>query len=85
MKIKAPYPEDYIQSCRKHFGNIIRKRREEIGYSQDELAGIMEVQRSAISRIENGKSGVSIDYIVKLAWFLDFDIELLPKERFNEM
>lgn len=55
-----------------------------MGYSQDELAGIMEVQRSTISRIENGKVGISIDYIVKLAWFLDFDIELLPKERFNE-
>ena len=84
MTTKAPYPEDYIQSCREHFGTIIRKRREEKGYSQEELASIMDAQRSTISKIEHGKLGISIDYIVKFAWYLDFDIELLPKESYKE-
>jgi transcriptional regulator with XRE-family HTH domain len=81
---KITFPENYVRSCRENFGKIIRSRREEKGYSQDELAGIMDVQRSTISKIENGKFGISIDYIVKFAWYLDFDIELLPKEKLSE-
>jgi transcriptional regulator with XRE-family HTH domain len=81
MKEKSKFPDDYVQKYRETIGKIIRRRREEKGYSQDELAEMMEVQRSTISKIENGKFGVSIDYIVKFAWYLDFDIELHPKEK----
>jgi len=36
----------------------------------------MEINRSTISKIENGKFAISIDYLVRFAWYLDFDIEL---------
>lgn len=81
MKTKSRFPDNYIQNYRENIGKIIRSRREEKGYSQDELAEIMQVQRSTISKIENGKFAVSIDYIVRFAWYLDFDIALLPKEK----
>lgn len=81
MKAKSRFPDNYIQDYRENIGRSIRNLREEKGYSQDELAEMMEVQRSTISKIENGKFGVSIDYLVKFAWYLDFSIALLPKEK----
>jgi transcriptional regulator with XRE-family HTH domain len=58
-------------------GQNIREIREKRGYSQDELAEIMEVNRSTISKIENGKFSFSIDYLSKFSFFLDFDLTLI--------
>lgn len=79
MKTK-PNPE-YLQEYRQRIGESIRESREKKGYSQDELADIMEVNRSTISKIENGKFSISIDYIVKFGWYLDFDIVLLSRSK----
>ena len=79
MKTK-PNPE-YLQEYRQRIGESIRESREKRGYSQDELAEIMEVNRSTISKIENGKFSISIDYIVKFGWYLDFDIVLLSRNK----
>ena len=79
MKTK-PNPE-YLQEYRQRIGENIRESREKRGYSQDELAEIMEVNRSTISKIENGKFSISIDYIVKFGWYLDFDIILLSRNK----
>ena len=75
-----PNPE-YLQEYRQRIGESIRESREKRGYSQDELAEIMEVNRSTISKIENGKFSISIDYIVKFGWYLDFDIVLLSRNK----
>ena len=75
-----PNPE-YLQEYRQRIGECIRESREKRGYSQDELAEIMEVNRSTISKIENGKFSISIDYIVKFGWYLDFDIVLLSRNK----
>ncbi|MFV8353405.1 helix-turn-helix transcriptional regulator [Flavobacterium sp. XS2P14] len=58
-------------------GQNIREIREKRGYSQDELAEIMEVNRSTISKIENGKFSFSIDYLSKFSWFLQFDLDVV--------
>ena len=50
--------------------------REKKGYSQDELAEAMNVNRSTISKIENGKFNLSVDYLSKFSWFLDFELQL---------
>jgi transcriptional regulator with XRE-family HTH domain len=71
--------EKYIQENREIIGKRIRSLREKRGYSQDELAGIMQVHRSTISKVETGKFAITIDYLVKFAWFLDFDISVLEK------
>jgi transcriptional regulator with XRE-family HTH domain len=76
-KVK-PEP-DYLKENRQKIGERIRAFREEKGYSQDELAEIMEVSRSTISKIENGKFAVSIDYLVKFGLHLDFEINLMKK------
>ena len=55
--------------------------RAEKNYSQDDLAEIMDINRSAISKIENGKFAITIDYIVRFGWHLDFDFVLERKTK----
>jgi ribosome-binding protein aMBF1 (putative translation factor) len=72
--------ENYLHDCRLKMGETIREIREKRGYSQDELAGIMEINRSTISKIENGKFSFSIDYLSKFSWFLDFDLSVVDNK-----
>jgi transcriptional regulator with XRE-family HTH domain len=69
--------ENYLHDCRLKMGQNIREIREKRGYSQDELAEIMKVNRSTISKIENGKFSFSIDYLSKFSFFLDFDLTII--------
>ena len=75
--------EQYIQENREAIGREIRAFREKKGFSQDELSEIMEVNRSTISKVETGKFAITIDYLVKFAWYLDFDISVLEKKAIN--
>ena len=80
MNKKSRPTEQYIQENREAIGKQIRAFREKKGFSQDELAEIMEVNRSTISKVETGKFAITIDYLVKFAWYLDFDISVLEKQ-----
>ncbi len=80
MNKKYRPSEQYIQENREVIGKQIRTFREKKGFSQDELAEIMEVNRSTISKVETGKFAITIDYLVKFAWYLDFNISVLEKQ-----
>ena len=80
MNKKSRPSEEYIQENREVIGKQIRTFREKKGFSQDELAEIMEVNRSTISKVETGKFAITIDYLVKFAWYLDFNISVLEKQ-----
>lgn len=80
MNKKSRPTEEYIQENREVIGKQIRTFREKKGFNQDELAEIMEVNRSTISKVETGKFAITIDYLVKFAWYLDFDISVLEKK-----
>jgi transcriptional regulator with XRE-family HTH domain len=73
--------ESYLRNCRLEMGQNIRQIREKRGYNQDELAEIMGVNRSTISKIENGKFSFSIDYLSKFSFFLDFDLTITDAVR----
>lgn len=79
MRKKTRPTEQYIQEHREIIGNEIRALREKKGFSQDELAEIMEVHRSTISKVETGKFAITIDYLVKFSWYLDFHFTLKEK------
>lgn len=79
MKTKEKISEQLIRDYRESVGRNIRLIREKRGYSQDELAEIMDVHRSTISKIETGKFAITIDYLVKFAWYLDFEISFIEK------
>jgi transcriptional regulator with XRE-family HTH domain len=80
MNKKSRPSEQYIQENREVIGKQIRTFREKKGFSQDELADIMEVNRSTISKVETGKFSITIDYLVKFAWYLDFSVSVLEKQ-----
>lgn len=77
MNKKSKPTDQYIQEYRESIGSKIREFREKKGYSQDELAEIMEVHRSTISKVEKGRFSITIDYLVKFSFYLDFKLELL--------
>jgi transcriptional regulator with XRE-family HTH domain len=68
--------ENYIYDYRIKVGETLKEMREKKGYSQDELAEAMNVNRTTISKIENGKFNLSLDYLSKFSWFLDFNLRL---------
>lgn len=76
--------ETYLSSCRLKIGETIREIREKKGYNQEQLADIMKVSRTTISKIENGKFNCSMDYLSKFSWFLGFDFSLSLKTPTNK-
>ncbi|WP_409416311.1 helix-turn-helix transcriptional regulator [Flavobacterium sp. PS2] len=70
----------YLQDCRLKMGVSIREIREKRGYNQEQLAEIMKVSRTTISKIESGKFNCSIDYLSKFSWFLEFDFVINVRE-----
>jgi len=68
--------EDFIITNRASIGKEICRFRSIKGLSQAQLADIMGISRATISKIENGKFAISVDYLAKFAWHLDFDVRL---------
>lgn len=71
--------ENQIKDYRLKLGSKIRIIREERGYSQEQLAEIMNVNRTTISKIENGKFSITIDYLVRFSIFLDYEFKVVEK------
>lgn len=72
--------ESYLHDCRLKMGESIREIREKKGYNQEQLADIMKVSRTTISKIENGKFNCSMDYLSKFSWFLGFEFRMIEKK-----
>lgn len=58
-------------------GEIIRKKRKELGLSQEKLAELAELHTTTISEIECGKSNLSIVTLEKIAISLDAPVDSL--------
>jgi transcriptional regulator with XRE-family HTH domain len=78
LKQSIIFNDNFSKDYRIKLGDAIKEIRKERGYSQEELAEIMQISRSTISKIENGKFAFSVDYLSKLGWYLKFEIELIP-------
>lgn len=77
--------EKFIKDYRIKIGKAIKNIREKKGYSQDELAEIMNLNSSTISKIEHGKFNLSIDYLSQLSWFLDFEFQFKETKHNNSV
>lgn len=71
--------ENQIKDYRLKLGDKIRVVRERRGYSQEQLAELMNINRSTISKIENGKFGITVDYLVRFSIFLDYQFKVVEK------
>lgn len=79
MQTDLTATESQIKDYRLKLGDKIRQVREERGYSQEQLAEMMDINRSTISKIENGKFSISVDYLVRFSIFLDHEFKVIEK------
>ena len=61
------------------FGQTVRKRRKELGYTQAFLSEFSGFSVSFISDLENGKSTVELEKAIRLANLLGLDCSLTPR------
>ena len=61
----------------KQSGERIRQLRIQSGYTQEKLAGVLNIDRILLSHIEAGKRGCSVDLLIQLSGFFDVSLDLL--------
>ena len=71
--------ESQVKAYRLKLGDKIRQVREQRGYSQEQLADMMDINRSTISKIENGKFSITVDYLVRFSIFLDYEFKVVER------
>ncbi len=64
-------------------GERIRQLRIQNGYTQEELAGVLSIDRSFYSRIETGKKGCSIDLFIHLSALFNVSLDYLILGRYH--
>lgn len=62
---------------KKALGAIIKKRRNEVGMTQDQLSSVTNLSRNYISDIENGRYTPSLNALSKIAICLNIDLNVL--------
>lgn len=60
-------------------GNALRARRRELDLTQEEVAGVIGVNRRVIGELEGGKGTVQLRIAMEVARVLGLDIELEPR------
>jgi transcriptional regulator with XRE-family HTH domain len=63
----------------KSIGRKIAQERVRLKLTQEDLAGIVEMDRSMLSYIENGRNNFSVEMLLKISKALKID----PKEFFE--
>lgn len=63
----------------KAFGQVLRARRKELGYTQAYVSEVSGLSVSFISDLENGKSTIELDRAIRLANLLGLDCSLTPR------
>lgn len=65
------------------FGQRLRERRKELGYSQSDLAKALGVSLSAVSNYENGQNAMREDVLLRLFRVLDIEPNYLYQDAFS--
>ena len=88
-----PKPPKHVVLSRKQIGARLRALRKARGMTQVELAKVLGTQQTAISQVEIGNRGLTIQQVVKLARALrvstddilgpsrESEVDALPKDR----
>ena len=61
----------------KQSGDRIRQLRREGGYTQENLAEKLNVDRSILSRVEAGKYACSVDFLAQISCFFNVSLDYL--------
>jgi|GEM_PF-1073475 transcriptional regulator with XRE-family HTH domain len=62
------------RTLRKEVGKAIMEIRRSKGHSQAQLAEILNISRSTLSKIETGNFAISVDYLERISRVLNFQI-----------
>jgi transcriptional regulator with XRE-family HTH domain len=68
-----------MEDIRVRLGNALRKKRHEIGVSQEEFADICGLDRTYVGGIERGERNVSLMNLAKIAKALKMSLSELFK------
>jgi transcriptional regulator with XRE-family HTH domain len=66
-----------MEEIRVRFGNALRKKRHEIGVSQEEFADICGLDRTYVDGIERGERNVSLMNLAKITKALKMSLSEL--------
>lgn len=61
-------------NVKERFGTAVRKRRRELGMSQEDLAAAVDLDQSYVSLIETGQMNVTLETADRVAKALKADI-----------
>ena len=61
------------------FGHVLRARRTTLKLTQEDLAGVIGVNRRVLIELERGKGTVRLEIALEAARALGLDVELLPR------
>jgi HTH-type transcriptional regulator/antitoxin HipB len=59
---------------------MVRARRQELGLTQEALAGVSGVHRVFVSQLERGKATMRFELVLRLVQALGLDIDLRPRD-----
>lgn len=82
-KQKQPLPvgRPAMHGVKSKFGTLIKARREELGFTVEDIAEFTGISATSIYRYEKGKSRPVTEYALKLADALEIDpVDFLDKE-----
>ncbi len=71
--------DNRINDYRFKLGEKIKLVREQKGYSQDQLAVLMNINRTTISKIENGKFSITVDSLARFSICLEYEFKVIEK------
>lgn len=80
MGVMFEYTITPSEALRRRIGARLRELREAKGFSVRELAFLMKMDPSNYSRIELGKHSPSVDTLNKIAFYLDAEIQIVPRQ-----
>jgi len=66
-----------------NIGNVIKKYRKELGYTQEEMANRLGVTTPAVNKWENGNSNPDIELLAPIARLLHISLDTLLSFREN--
>ena len=63
----------------KHLGQIIRKKRKDLGLTQKEVSDLCNTGNRFISELENGKTTVQFEKVLKIINALGLEVQIVQK------
>ena len=73
-KLERTVPDRVFDAA--DIGGVIRARRKELGYTQEQLSALMGISPRLIGEVERGKKAVGIQKVLDLTTALGIDLTL---------